>query len=255
MYVLSAIRSSLYAIRATSDEIALYICRDIITYVGRALQISPFMQNKANFLDDQMNVTSLITVDYENKSPLRPRKNKPNTNPIKANFQKAQMNVTTFLTKDYENKSNCALAENKPNSKPIKANLPDDQMNVNKVLSRDYENNSNCKLCENKANTKPNKANLLNDQMNVTSFLTKDYENIANCALAENKPNTKPIQSQTKPILTPAQVNIIPLRFASQKRSRGGDLRLSQSVNMSIIIERVELLLQNNGVPESKGRF
>jgi len=40
----------------------------------------------------------------------------------KANFLDAQMNVNSFITKDYENKSNWTLGENKPNSKPIKAN-------------------------------------------------------------------------------------------------------------------------------------
>jgi len=125
-----------------------------------------------------------------------------------------------------------------------KANFPDEQMNVTKVSSMDYKNKTLGGCGKNKANSKPNKANLLKAKMNVNKVLSKEYENIANCALAENKPNTNPIQSQTNPILTPAQVNIIRC-----------DLRLSQSENLSIIIEKVELLLQNNGVPESKGRF
>ena len=37
-----------------------------------------FMQNKANFPDAQMNVTSLITVEYENKSNWTLGENKPN---------------------------------------------------------------------------------------------------------------------------------------------------------------------------------
>ena len=40
----------------------------------------------------------------------------------KANLLNAQMNVTSIMTRDYENKSNWKLGENKPNSKPIKAN-------------------------------------------------------------------------------------------------------------------------------------
>jgi len=40
----------------------------------------------------------------------------------KANFRKAQMNVNKVLTKDYGNISNCKLRENKANSKPNKAN-------------------------------------------------------------------------------------------------------------------------------------
>jgi len=36
----------------------------------------------------------------------------------KANFRKVKLNVTKVLTKDYENISNLALDENKPNTKP-----------------------------------------------------------------------------------------------------------------------------------------
>jgi len=59
------------------------------------------MQNKANLLNAQMNVTSIITTDYENKSNWTLGENKPNSNPIKANFRKAQMNVNSLITKDY----------------------------------------------------------------------------------------------------------------------------------------------------------
>ena len=40
------------------------------------------MQNKPNLLDAQMNVRSLITVDYKNKSNWKLGENKPNTKPI-----------------------------------------------------------------------------------------------------------------------------------------------------------------------------
>jgi hypothetical protein len=43
------------------------------------------MQNKANYLDDQMNVTKVITKEYEDKTLGERGKNKPNTNPIKPN--------------------------------------------------------------------------------------------------------------------------------------------------------------------------
>jgi hypothetical protein len=36
------------------------------------------MQNKANLPDTQMNVSSVLTKDYENKIVLRLQKNKPN---------------------------------------------------------------------------------------------------------------------------------------------------------------------------------
>ncbi len=48
------------------------------------------MQNKPNLLNAQMNLTSLITVDYENKPNCKLCENKPNTNPIKANTMPKQ---------------------------------------------------------------------------------------------------------------------------------------------------------------------
>ncbi len=93
-------------------------------HLSRALYKSAlFMQNKPNLLNAQMNISSVLTRDYENNIAFGLRKNKPNTKPIKANFRKAKMNVTTFLTKEYENISNCSLAENKPNTKPIQTQL------------------------------------------------------------------------------------------------------------------------------------
>jgi hypothetical protein len=50
-----------------------------------ALQINLFMQNKANFRKSQMNVTDLLTRDYEKRILGEHGKNKPNTKPIKSN--------------------------------------------------------------------------------------------------------------------------------------------------------------------------
>jgi len=50
------------------------------TSVENPLQISSFMQNKANLPDDKMNVTTFLTKDYENKITLGLRK----TNPIQS---------------------------------------------------------------------------------------------------------------------------------------------------------------------------
>jgi len=72
----------------------------IFTSVENALQIDPFMQNKPNFPDAQMNLTSLITKSYENKTLGGCGKNKANTKPIKANKMPKQ-------------------SQNKPNSNPI----------------------------------------------------------------------------------------------------------------------------------------
>ncbi len=59
--------------------LSLYICKESSTN-------SPlFMQNKPNLLDAQMNVSTVLTRDYENVHLLARRKNKPNqtqSNPI-----------------------------------------------------------------------------------------------------------------------------------------------------------------------------
>jgi len=52
------------------------------TLVVSALQIRPFMQNKANFRKSQMNVNKVITRAYEHKDTWWSGKNEPKTNPI-----------------------------------------------------------------------------------------------------------------------------------------------------------------------------
>ena len=47
--------------------------------------------------------------------------------PIKANLPDDQMNVTTFLTKDYENISNWTVDENKANTNPIRTQYEPNQ--------------------------------------------------------------------------------------------------------------------------------
>ena len=77
------------------------------------------MQNKPNFLDALMNVTSLIPADYENIANCKLCENKANTKPIKANLLNAQMNVNKVLTKDYENEPRCRASGKQTQSKPI----------------------------------------------------------------------------------------------------------------------------------------
>jgi hypothetical protein len=47
----------------------------------------------------------------------------PKQSQFKPNFKKAKMNVNTVLTKAYENKSNWAICENEPNTNPNKPNF------------------------------------------------------------------------------------------------------------------------------------
>ncbi len=90
--------------------------------IERVIGIHSFMQNKANLLDVQMNVSLVITREYKNKSDWKLGENKANTKPIKAfqtqykpNSRKAQMNISSALTKDYENERLCRCGQNKPN--------------------------------------------------------------------------------------------------------------------------------------------
>ena len=63
----------------------------------------------------QMNVTSFITKDYENKWLRKVRKNKPNSNPNKPNLKRAKMNVNLYVIEDYRKKDDFEVRINKPN--------------------------------------------------------------------------------------------------------------------------------------------
>jgi len=99
------------------------------------------MQNKPNLLDAQMNLSSIITMNYENISNWTLGQNKPNSNPIKPNFLKAQMNVNSFITKDYRKKDDFVVRINKPNSNPIQTQSKPilERMNVNFCTAGYYE--------------------------------------------------------------------------------------------------------------------
>jgi len=84
-----------------------------------------------------MNVNSLITIDYENKSNWTLGENKPNSNPI---CQKVKLMQSLYLqrimkknaAKGYE-KTNPKQSQNKPNFRKAK-------MNANIFITKDYEN-------------------------------------------------------------------------------------------------------------------
>jgi len=73
------------------------------------------MQNKPNFQKSQMNVSSILTTDYENIANWTLGENKPNSNPNKPNLRKAKMNINSLTTKDYRKKDDFAVRINKPN--------------------------------------------------------------------------------------------------------------------------------------------
>ncbi len=82
----------------------LYICRDTFTDVMSALQIAPVLTNKPNLLDGQMNVSSFITTNYEQRTMNYEIK----TNPIQSQFKPNTKPIQT---------------QNKPNTKPNKPNF------------------------------------------------------------------------------------------------------------------------------------
>jgi len=82
----------------------------ISTTVESSLQIRPFLTNKANFRKSQMNVTCLLTREYEKKDTWWSGKNKPNSNPIQSQFK--------ANTKPIQ-------SQYKPNSNPNKPNPQD----------------------------------------------------------------------------------------------------------------------------------
>ena len=94
------------------------------------------MQNKPNFLESQMNVSPVITKDYEKNTLGELGKNKPNSNPIKANtepikpnFRKAKMNTTACITRPYEVLPPRPRREYKPNQTQFQTrHLPTDRL-------------------------------------------------------------------------------------------------------------------------------
>jgi len=71
-----------------------------------------------------MNLSSVKTMTYEQITMNNANKNKPNTNPIKANLLDAQINVSSLLTKDYENKRLHRRGQDKPKQTQPVVSLP-----------------------------------------------------------------------------------------------------------------------------------
>jgi len=105
------------------------------TTVERALQIHPFLTNKANFQKSQMNVNDFITMNYGKIDTWSSGKKQSQTNPKKAKFKKAKMNVTKVLTKEYGNISPILTPKKQTQfskrQKSIQLSLPQRVMEVN----------------------------------------------------------------------------------------------------------------------------
>jgi hypothetical protein len=63
-----------------------------------ALQIGPFCSNKANFQKVKLNVTKVLTKDYDRMDTWSSGKNKPNSNPIQTQTNPIKANKTPKQT-------------------------------------------------------------------------------------------------------------------------------------------------------------
>ena len=115
LYSVCCLQSVIFCLE--SCVCCLWSANGTSTTVENPLQIGPFMQNKPNFQDAQMNVNIYYTKAYKNETAFRRGKNKPNSNPIKPNLRKPKMNVNLTLTKDYRKKDDFVVRINKPNSR------------------------------------------------------------------------------------------------------------------------------------------
>ena len=81
-----------------------------------------------------MNVTSIITKDYEKRTLGERGKKQSQTNPNKAKFKKAKMNVTSILTVGYENKTPIRApkkqSQTSKRQKPMQTSLPQRIMKI-----------------------------------------------------------------------------------------------------------------------------
>jgi len=63
------------------------ICLLFSTLVEDPLQIEPFLTNKANFRKSQINISTVLTKNYEQLTMNNELKNKPNSNPIQSQYK------------------------------------------------------------------------------------------------------------------------------------------------------------------------
>ena len=77
------------------------------------------MQNKANLRKSQMNVKSFHTVDYENKSTFRVRKNKANSKPI---CQRVKLMQSVYLQRIMKKNADRGYEKTKPKQTQNKPN-------------------------------------------------------------------------------------------------------------------------------------
>jgi hypothetical protein len=138
---------------------SLYICRGIST--NRPI----FLQNKPNFPEVKMSLSSVSAKDYEDKSNPTLGENKPNSNPIQSQTNpipsEAKMSATVSFTRTCDNNPAPPLRQNKPNSNPNKPNSLKAEMKATICPTGNYQNQlprgseSNQTQCRNSPNCEP----------------------------------------------------------------------------------------------------
>jgi len=93
------------------------------------------MQNKANLLNVQMNVTIVLTEYYENFRLCSRGEKQTQSNPI---YEESKMSLTPYMTKEYENISGLLTIEKRTQSNPIASQPPHFQNFLQKPLFFDF---------------------------------------------------------------------------------------------------------------------
>jgi hypothetical protein len=89
------------------------------TIVEESLQIHLFLQNEPKFRKSQMNVSKVLTMNYEKYDTWWTGTKRTQTNPNEPKFKIGKMNASSIVTKDYENICPCRAPKNEPKTNPI----------------------------------------------------------------------------------------------------------------------------------------
>ena len=111
------------------------------------------MQNKANFQNDKMNVSTVISTYYKQKTINYANKNKAKTKPIKPNLLEIPMNVSSVKSVAYKNEPPFLAQKSQSQfSKQPKMNINYYYTKVYEPRTMNYELKNKPKRTQNKSN-------------------------------------------------------------------------------------------------------
>jgi len=145
------------------------------------------MQNKPNPQNQEINLTPYSKKNYARTSTLRPRKNKPKTNPIQPN-PIVRIRETNPIQPQYA--IHCTLPA---------AQLPPPSLSPKSAEISLEAPKSGAKKSKNHNSFAQNKPNRQNTKTNLTTVATKPYEGKPPRRPRKNKPNSNPIQANHTP--------------------------------------------------------